>query len=82
MLKRISGRVLQNKSSVELQEIVQGAKLCVKDLYVKGTEKSLIMSVTTEQVHWIRFQCVWYLGVQIGNVSPLLKHVVEHVISK
>jgi hypothetical protein len=80
MQKKTNGSQVPSKYVVELQEIGHVVKHYAKDVYIRGTEKSLIMSVTTEQAHWIRFQLVSCLGAQIGVVSPLLRVVVEHVV--
>lgn len=58
-----------NKSSAEWLAMPQDAKLSVRVVYEKVMVKSLIMSGSTEQAHWIVYGHVLQVAVQIVNVS-------------
>jgi hypothetical protein len=45
------------------------------DVYIKVTEKSLIMSVTTEQAHYVKYQLALLVGTQTAFVNHLLNLV-------
>jgi hypothetical protein len=55
-------------------EIVRVVKLCVTDVYIKVTEKSLTMSAPTVVGDSRTYQLAWYLVTQIvyGN-HPVAK---------
>ena len=52
--------------------MLHDVKLLSVDVYIKVTEKSLIMSVTTEQVHYVKYQLALLVGTQTGFVNHLL----------
>lgn len=53
------------------------AKLFAKDVYEKVMVKSLIMSGTTGQGHWIVYQLVWLVGQRTGVGNLLLNAGVQ-----
>ena len=79
MLKKISGKVRQNRSDEELRVIVHVVKLYGKDVYIKVTEKSLTMSGTTVRDHWITYQLAWLVAQETGVANLLLRLVGKHV---
>ena len=64
MPKKMHGRILPNKYGVGKIEIVHVVKLCVKDVYIKGTEKSLTMSGSTVRGHYVTYQLALLVATQ------------------
>ena len=67
------GKIPLHKSKDERLGMLHVVRVNAKDAYIRGTEKSLIMSVTTEQVHYVTWQLGLCLGTQTEYVNLLEK---------
>jgi hypothetical protein len=65
------GKIPQSKFVEGLHVTVRGVKLFVKDVYIKGTEKSLTMSDSTAEVRWTTFRLVLLVVGRTGVANHL-----------
>lgn len=67
MLRKMLGKILPHRSSVELQEIEQDGKQRKPERSIKGMEKNLITSGSTGRVLWIMFLLVLSAAMLTGS---------------